>query len=143
MLKGLALIAVFMAISVDARQAVISAPLPITIAFQFNNNAKQGASIEQVSLKPKSFWSEHLEEHVAGNGGITQGQITGSYKGTGGRFSVIYLSGENFLVTAVFGGVSNSCTVTYIQGGTGRISIKSTSNVQGRLMTCSLNSIDH
>ena len=142
MLKGLALIAVFMAISVDARQAVISAPLPITIAFQFNNNAKQGASIEEVSLKPGSFWGENLEEDVASNGGFTQGQITGSYKGTGGSFSVIYLSGEEFLVTAVFGGASNSCTVTKTQSGTGRIAMKSTSKVQGRLMTCSLNSFD-
>ena len=55
---------------------------------------------------------------------------------------MIYLSGEVFLVNAVFGGGANSCTVTKIQDGTGRIAMKSTSKVQGRLMTCSLNSFD-
>eukprot|EP00731_Ephydatia_muelleri_P011917 Em0006g811a len=134
MLKGLALIAVVLVISADARQAAI--------AFQFNNNAKQGASIEEVSLKSGSFWGEHLEEDVASNGGFTQGQITGVYRGTGGSFRVVYLSGEIFVVNASFGGGSNSCTVSIIQGGTGRISMKSTSKVQGRLMTCSLNSFD-
>eukprot|EP00731_Ephydatia_muelleri_P011811 Em0006g705a len=143
MLKGLALIAALMVISANAaREAVMSAPLPITIAFQFNNNAKQGATIELISLKPESFWGEHLEEDVASNGGFTQGQITGVYTGTGGSFRVVYLSGEVFLVTASFGGGANSCIVDKYGSGTGRIAMKATSKVQGRLMTCTLNSFD-
>eukprot|EP00731_Ephydatia_muelleri_P011918 Em0006g812a len=65
MLKGLTLISVFMVICVDARE--------IAVSFQFNNNVKEDASIEEVSLQTGSSWGEHLEENVPGNGGFTQG----------------------------------------------------------------------
>ena len=46
-----------------------------------------------------------------------------------------------FNVTAVFGGgVKNNCTVVKQQDGTSHVTMKARSQVQGRVMTCSLNS---
>ena len=71
-------------------------------------------------------------------------KLVGSYKGIGGSFLIAYNSGDVFKVTAVFGGgVANSCTVVKLQDGTSHVTMKAESKVQGRVMTCSLKSLNH
>ena len=68
-------------------------------------------------------------------------KIKGWYNSTvGGTFRIVYLSGEIFVVDAVYG-ESKNCTAVAVGGGTGHIAMKATSNLKRRNMTyaCTLN----
>ena len=69
-------------------------------------------------------------------------KIKGSYNSTvGGTFRIVYLSGEIFVVDAVYGRGLNNCSAIAVGGGSGRIAMKATSNLKRRRMTyaCTLN----
>ena len=71
-----------------------------------------------------------------------QRKIKGRYNSTvGGSFRIVYLSGEIFVVDAVYGRGLNNCSAIAVGGGSGRIAMTATSNLKRRHMTyaCTLN----
>ena len=69
-------------------------------------------------------------------------KIKGRYNSTvGGTFRIVYLSGEIFVVDAVYGRGSKNCSATAVGGGSGRIAMKATSKLKRRNMmyACTLN----
>ncbi|KAL5514993.1 hypothetical protein EMCRGX_G000098 [Ephydatia muelleri] len=144
MLKGLSLIALVMAISVDARNlrpnGYYPKEEPYTVVFQFQNYASQRGTVFGIFTSAGSIWNEELEEIVASYGGSTQGQLTGPEDGAeaAGLFQVRYPSGDIVLVVAGIGGDVKDpvCLAMVNEYDSGSLAISYESDITGRTLTC-------
>ncbi|KAL5515012.1 hypothetical protein EMCRGX_G000120 [Ephydatia muelleri] len=143
MLKGLSLIALVMAISVDARNLrpndVSIEAEPYTVLFYFLNMNLQDATIDYTSAARGSVWTQPLPE-IVGVANYTIGQVRGPEDGTeaGGLFHISYSSGDGFIILGRIGGNQDGCIAQVLGNNNFAVDIRSAYDITDRTLICTV-----
>ncbi|KAL5515010.1 hypothetical protein EMCRGX_G000118 [Ephydatia muelleri] len=143
MLKGLSLIALVMAISVDARNLrsndVSIEAEPYTVVFIVWNIDSHDAKIDYTSAARGSVWTQSLPE-IVGGFQYTEGQLRGPEDGAeaGGHFYISYPSRDGCIVLGRIGGNRDGCIAEVFGIDHFAVDIRSDYDITGRTLTCTV-----